>query len=142
MSLPPLETSAAAAADAADDARFDTTRERQVLAEETSPSTSPSPSPSTSARGAPADPTSLDATVRRVLDGPEDPAIEKFLRMGYPRDAVALGVAMWGDDPTKVPEFCTFFARGIEFGFPPHVLAGALAANDNNLEAAIGCCIK
>jgi hypothetical protein len=38
-----------------------------------------------------ADPTSMDATVRRLMHASEDPVVDKYLHMGYKRDAVVLG---------------------------------------------------
>ena len=37
------------------------------------------------------DPTSLEATVRRLVDAPEDAVVDKYVRMGYKRDAVIFG---------------------------------------------------
>jgi len=47
-----------------------------------------------------ADPTSMDATVRRLMHASEDPVVDKYLHMGYKRDAVVLGETpgcrVWG----------------------------------------------
>lgn len=119
VALPPLDAEPPLAG--ADDARFDVRREQRVLADEGLASTSGGGGDGVSspggggaggggggagmgggAAGAGAatdgnagagggDPTSLDATVRRLVDAPEDPAVDKYVRMGYKRDAVIFG---------------------------------------------------
>ena len=146
MSLPPLDDEPAATD--ADDARFDVRRERQVLEEEALRDAGASPS-RPDADGAPTssgdpdgDPTSLDNTLRRITSAPEDPAVEKFLRMGYARDAVVLALAMWGDAEAKIVDFCDGFERMRELGFAPEMVAGALASCDNKVEDAISSCLR
>ena len=109
VSLPPLGDEPTATD--ADDARFDVRRERQVLEEEAlrdagaSPSRHDADGAPTSSGDPDGDPTSLDNTIRRITSAPEDPAVEKFLRMGYARDAVVLALAMWGDAEAKIVDF-------------------------------------
>ena len=61
---------------------------------------------------------------------------------GYPRDAATFAVAMWGDDESKVVDFCEGFARGTEMGLDGPTLAGALAACDNDVERAVASCVR
>lgn len=88
------------------------------------------------------DPTSLDSTVRRLLEAPEDPNVNKYLRMGYKRDAVIYGLAMMGDKEARVVDFAAGFEQMRGMGFQGSTVAGALACNDNNVEAAIGSCLR
>ena len=66
----------------------------------------------------------------------------KYARMGYPRDAVVLGVAMWGDDQGRVVDFCEGFARVADMGFGPEIVAGALASCDNDVDRALGSLLR
>jgi hypothetical protein len=83
------------------------------------------------------DPTSLEATIRRVCGAGDADEIVKYTGTGYPRDAVVFAVTVWGDDESKVIDFCEGFRRGIEMGIEGHVIAGALAACDNDVERAV-----
>jgi hypothetical protein len=149
VSLPPLGDEPAATD--ADDARVDVRRERQLLEEEALRDAGASPSrpddeggagPPTSSGDPDGDPTSLENTVRRISNAPEDPAVEKFLRMGYARDAVVLALAMWGDAEAKIVDFCDGFERMRELGFAAEIVAGALASCDNKVEDAISSCLR
>ena len=105
----------------ADDVRFDVRREKQVLADEGLSTTdggarggggggdglsSPgahanggglglgdasSDREGAGSRAGVEDPTSLEATVQRLVNAPEDPVVDKYVRMGYKRDAVIFG---------------------------------------------------
>ena len=55
------------------------------------------------------DPTSLEATVRRLVDAPEDPAVDKYVRMGYKRDAVVFGERRGGEGVCIFLFFFKFF---------------------------------
>ena len=88
------------------------------------------------------DPTSLNSTVRRIAREPDAAEIDKYARTGYPRRAVLYAVAMWGDDESKVVDFCEGFARGTEMGLDGPTLAGALAACDNDVERAVASCVR
>ena len=78
----------------------------------------------------------------RVASAPDDPSVAKYARMGYPRDAVVLGVAMWGDDQGRVVDFCEGFARVADMGFGPEIVAGALASCDNDVDRALGSLLR
>ena len=88
------------------------------------------------------DPTSLNSTVRRIAREPDAAEIDKYTRTGYPRRAVLYAVAMWGDDESKVVDFCEGFRRGVEMGLDEPTLAGALAACDNDVERAVASCVR
>ena len=147
MSLPPLELDPPASE--AEDARLDVSRERRVLAEEAVRDVGgddpASGGPSTASGGTSderGDPTSLENAARRVASAPDDPSVAKYARMGYPRDAVVLGVAMWGDDQGRVVDFCEGFARVADMGFGPEIVAGALASCDNDVDRALGSLLR
>jgi hypothetical protein len=128
-----------------DAADFDTTRERGVLVEEGLDAASSAgggdvDAPSSSDGR---DPTGLDATVRRIAGAPDDPAVAEYVALGHTRDAVALGLAMWGSDKRdRVVEFCGGFVQMAGMGFAPEHVAGALASNDNDVEKAIAACLS
>ena len=88
------------------------------------------------------DPTSLNSTVRRIAREPDAAEIDKYTRTGYSRRAVLYAGAMWGDDESKVVDFCEGFRRGVEMGLDEPTLAGALAACDNDVEQAVASCVR
>ena len=155
----------------AEDARFDVRREAQVLAAEgmkregsaasleenhdmshttgragesgdASSRRGRSGGDASSVGGAPLDPLSLDATVRRMVEASEDPVVDKYVRMGYKRDAVIYGLAMMGDKESRVVDFMVGFEKARDLGFTADVIAGALASHDNDVEAAISSCLR
>ena len=141
VSLPHMDAEPLSS-DAAD---FDTTRERGVLVEEGLDAASSAgggdvDAPSSSDGR---DPTGLEATVRRIAGAPDDPAVAEYVALGHTRDAVALGLAMWGSDKRdRVVEFCGGFVQMAGMGFAPEHVAGALASNDNDVEKAIAACLS
>ena len=161
--VPSVGEEPTATEDAAFESRFDVRRERDVLREECGVEGADA---GASGRDAPGradghvsggtsstgtndrdrdpdrDPTSLDATVRRIAREPDAPEIDKYARAGYPRDTATFAVAMWGDDESKVVDFCEGFARGTEMGLDGPTLAGALAACDNDVERAVASCVR
>lgn len=118
MSLPPLD--AEPPISDADDARFDVRREKEVLIDEgwstsngggdgaggdgglacpgaggmrgdASGDGAAAGLGAAVSNGGGRDPASLEATVRRLVDAPEEPVVDKYVRMGYKRDAVIFG---------------------------------------------------
>ena len=157
--VPSVGEEPTATEDAAFESRFDVRRERDVLREECGVEGADAGASGRDAAGRAdgqlqntgtndrdrdrdRDPTSLDATVRRIAREPDAPEIDKYKRAGYPRDAATLAVAMWGDDESKVVDFCEGFARGTEMGLDGPTLAGALAACDNDVERAVASCVR
>jgi hypothetical protein len=49
---------------------------------------------------------------------------------------------MMGDKEARVVDFATGFEQMRGMGFSGDTIAGALACNDNNVEAAIGSCLR
>jgi hypothetical protein len=76
------------------------------------------------AAAADTDPASLESTVRRIAEAPEDPAVEKYMRMGNARDAVILGLAMMGDKEAQVLDFVRGFEQMRGMGFGADTIAG------------------
>lgn len=157
--VPSVGEEPTATEDAAFESRFDVRRERDVLREECGVEGADAGASRRDAAGRAdgqlqntgtndrdrdrdRDPTSLDATVRRIAREPDAPEIDKYKRAGYPRDAATFAVAMWGDDESKVVDFCEGFARGTEMGLDGPTLAGALAACDNDVERAVASCVR
>ena len=157
--VPSVGEEPTATEDAAFESRFDVRRERDVLREECGVEGADAGASGRDAAGRAdgqlqntgtndrdrdrdRDPTSLDATVRRIAREPDAPEIDKYKRAGYPRDAATFAVAMWGDDESKVVDFCEGFARGTEMGLDGPTLAGALAACDNDVERAVASCVR
>ena len=152
--VPSVGEEPTATEDAAFESRFDVRRERDVLREECGGEGTDAGASGRDAGGradghdgvgGPSgsnDPTSLDATVRRIAREPDSAEIDKYTRAGYPRDAVVHAVAMWGDDESKVVDFCEGFRRGTEMGLDGPTLAGALAACDNDVERAVASCVR
>lgn len=157
--VPSVGEEPTATEDAAFESRFDVRRERDVLREECGVEGADAGASGRDAAGRAdgqlqntgtndrdrdrdRDPTSLDATVRRIAREPDAPEIDKYKRAGYPRDAATFAVAMWGDDESKVVDFCEGFARGTEMGLDGSTLAGALAACDNDVERAVASCVR
>ena len=143
VSLPRMDAEPPSS-DAAD---FETTRERNVLLEE---GLDESPvahnNGGDDGRREPSegrDPTGLEATVRRIVGAPDDPTVAEYVAGGHPRDAVTLGLAMWGSDKRdRVVQFCVGFEQMAGMGFRPEHVAGALASNDNDVEKAIAACLS
>ena len=152
--VPSVGEEPTATEDAAFESRFDVRRERDVLREECGGEGTDAGASGRDADGRADgqasggcstrsnDPTSLDATVRRIAREPDPPEIDKYTRTGYPRDAVLYAVATWGDDESKVVDFCEGFRRGAEMGLDGPTLAGALAACDNDVERAVASCVR
>ena len=157
--VPSVGEEPTATEDAAFESRFDVRRERDVLREECGVEGADAGASGRDAAGRAdgqlqntgtndrdrdrdRDPTSLDATVRRIAREPDAPEIDKYKRAGYPRDAATFAVAMWGDDESKVVDFCEGFRRGTEMGLDGPTLAGALAACDNDVERAVASCVR
>ena len=155
--VPSVGEEPTATEDAAFESRFDVRRERDVLREECGVEGADAgasgrdaagradgqlQNTGTNDRDRDRDPTSLDATVRRIAREPDAPEIDKYKRAGYPRDAATFAVAMWGDDESKVVDFCEGFRRGTEMGLDGPTLAGALAACDNDVERAVASCVR
>ena len=84
----------------------------------------------------------MESTVKRLTEAPEDPVVDKYRRMGYGREEIILGLAMHGDKEDKVVEFVRGFTHMKSMGFSSEVIAGALACNPNNMEAAISSCLR
>ena len=131
----------------ADAADFDTTRERNVLLEEgLDESPVAHKNGGDDGRREPSegrDPTGPEATVRRIVGAPDDPTVAEYVAGGHPRDAVTLGLAMWGSDKRdRVVQFCVGFEQMAGMGFRPEHVAGALASNDNDVEKAIAACLS
>ena len=114
VSLPPLD--AEPPTSDADDARFDVRREKQMIADEALSvvirrggaldeggglGESAANDGDGGGGGSGNDPTSLDATVRRMVNAPEDPAVNKYVQMGFPRDAVIMGKGGGGEGENK-----------------------------------------
>ena len=152
--VPSVGEEPTATEDAVFESRFDVRRERDVLREECGGEGTDAGASGRDADGRADgqasggcstrsnDPTSLDATVRRIAREPDPPEIDKYTRTGYPRDAVLYAVATWGDDESKVVDFCEGFRRGAEMGLDGPTLAGALAACDNDVERAVASCVR
>ena len=152
--VPSVGEEPTATEDAVFESRFDVRRERDVLREECGGEGTDAGASGRDADGRTDgqasggcstrsnDPTSLDATVRRIAREPDPPEIDKYTRTGYPRDAVLYAVATWGDDESKVVDFCEGFRRGAEMGLDGPTLAGALAACDNDVERAVASCVR
>ena len=152
--VPSVGEEPTATEDAVFESRFDVRRERDVLREECGGEGTDAGASGRDADGRADgqasggcstrsnDPTSLDATVRRIAREPDPPEIDKYTRTGYPRDAVLYAVATWGDDESKVVDFCEGFRRGAEMGLDGPTLAGALAACDNDVERSVASCVR
>nr|XP_016505450.1 PREDICTED: homeobox protein slou-like [Nicotiana tabacum] len=67
-----------------------------------------------------------------------DSVINKYTSFGFNREAVAIAVANYGDNPIKVKEFAERYTRlKEEMGFSPNSVADALLLNDNDTDKAI-----
>ena len=66
-----------------------------------------------------------------------DPVTGKYIATGLNREAVAIAVAKYGDDPNKVREFVSGYNMLREMGFEPNSVAEALFTHDNDKEAAV-----
>ncbi|KAL4575767.1 hypothetical protein LXL04_011853 [Taraxacum kok-saghyz] len=66
-----------------------------------------------------------------------DPVTGKYIATGLNREAVAIAVAKYGDDPNKVREFVSGYNMLREMGFEANSVAEALFTHDNDKEAAV-----
>jgi len=67
----------------------------------------------------------------------EDATVAKYLDMGHNKEAIQYGLQTYGDDQTKILDFCPSYNRIREMGFPGDRVARALATYDNDEEQAI-----
>ncbi|KAK8710544.1 hypothetical protein V6N13_145863 [Hibiscus sabdariffa] len=67
-----------------------------------------------------------------------DPVVSKYIASGLSREAVAVAVANYGDNPTKVREFVTGYNLLREMGFSSNNVAEALLMYDNDTDKALG----
>ncbi|CAN4085799.1 unnamed protein product [Withania somnifera] len=65
-----------------------------------------------------------------------DPVMNKYATSGFNREAVALAVANYGDNPIKVKEFVEVYTLLKEMGFSSNSVADALLMNDNDKDKA------
>ncbi|CAN4087641.1 unnamed protein product [Withania somnifera] len=65
-----------------------------------------------------------------------DPLMKKYATSGFNREAVALAVANYGDNPIKVKEFVEGYTLLKEMGFSSNSVADALLMNDNDKDKA------
>lgn len=65
-----------------------------------------------------------------------DPIMNKYATSGFNREAVALAVANYGDNPIKVKEFVEGYTLLKEMGFSSNSVADALLMNDNDKDKA------
>lgn len=77
------------------------------------------------------DPTSLEATVRRLVDAPEDPVVDKYVRMGYKRDAVIFGECFFFffSLGSPSPHHLFFSSKTVEQRIQPPTRSCALACS-------------
>ncbi|ESW13007.1 hypothetical protein PHAVU_008G159900 [Phaseolus vulgaris] len=66
-----------------------------------------------------------------------DPIVSKYIAMGLSRDAVAIAVANYGDNPAKIPEFVKSYTLLREMGFSSTSVAEALVMYDNDTDKAL-----
>ncbi|XP_010261469.1 PREDICTED: uncharacterized protein LOC104600297 isoform X1 [Nelumbo nucifera] len=71
------------------------------------------------------------------LGSAADPVVSKYIASGLNREAVALAVANYGDNPTKVREFVNGYNLLSEMGFSSNSVVEALAMYDNDTEKAL-----
>ncbi|XP_059306252.1 uncharacterized protein LOC132057647 [Lycium ferocissimum] len=65
-----------------------------------------------------------------------DPVLSKYTTSGFNREAVALAVANYGDNPIKVKEFAEGYTLLKEMGFSSNSVADALLMNENDKDKA------
>ncbi|KAK4350924.1 hypothetical protein RND71_030237 [Anisodus tanguticus] len=65
-----------------------------------------------------------------------DPIMNKYGTSGFNREAVAIAVANYGDNPIKVKEFAEAYTLLKEMGFSSNSVADALLMNDNDKDKA------
>ncbi|KAG5617165.1 hypothetical protein H5410_016989 [Solanum commersonii] len=65
-----------------------------------------------------------------------DPMMNKYTTSGFNREAVAIAVANYGDNPIKVKEFVEGYTLLKEMGFSSNSVADALLMNDNDKDKA------
>ncbi|KAM3381883.1 hypothetical protein P3S68_007456 [Capsicum galapagoense] len=65
-----------------------------------------------------------------------DPIMNKYATSGFNREAVALAIANYGDNPVKVKEFAEGYTLLKEMGFSSNSVADALLMNDNDKDKA------
>lgn len=67
----------------------------------------------------------------------EDATVAKYLAMGHNKESIQYALQTYGDDQTKILDFCPAYNRMREMGFPGDRIARALASVDNDVDQAI-----
>jgi len=75
-----------------------------------------------------------DANLAEVV---EDATVAKYLAMGHSKEAVQYALQTFGDDQTKILDFCPAFYKIRDMGFQPDRVARALAQHNNDEEQAV-----
>ncbi|WCJ32442.1 Ubiquitin-associated/translation elongation factor EF1B protein [Euphorbia peplus] len=71
-----------------------------------------------------------------------DPVMSKYIASGLNREAVALAIANYGDNPTKVEEFAKGYRLLKEMGFSSKNVGEALLMCDNDTDKALAHCLN
>ncbi|CAI9092356.1 OLC1v1027572C1 [Oldenlandia corymbosa var. corymbosa] len=76
------------------------------------------------------------------LGATPDPVVNKYIASGLGREAVSVAVANYGDNPTKVKEFCDGYSALLEMGFSPNTVVEALLMYENDTSKALAFCLN
>ncbi|OMO53269.1 hypothetical protein CCACVL1_28769 [Corchorus capsularis] len=85
----------------------------------------------------PSKPTESTSSSSSSTGANADPVVSKYITSGLNREAVAVAVANYGDNPTKVREFVNGYNLLREMGFSSNNVAEVLLMYDNDTDKAL-----